>query len=88
MIKLGTKVKDPITGLTGIAVARTEWLYQCVRVGVQPEGLHDGEPIDLQWFDEPGLVVVKDAEKAKAKKIPDRTTGGPMRPVPPARDPK
>lgn len=58
MIGLGARVKDRISGLTGIAVSRTEFLYGCVRVGVQPEALHDGKPIDQVFVDEPQLEVV------------------------------
>ena len=57
-VGLGARVKDPISGLTGIAVSRTEFLYGCVRVGVQPEALHDGKPIDQVFVDEPQLEVV------------------------------
>ena len=36
MIELGEKVKDTITGFTGIATARTDYLYGCIRVEVEP----------------------------------------------------
>lgn len=74
MVKLGDRVKDNITGFEGIAVARTEFLYGCVRVCVQPGKLKDGKTIDAEWFDEQRLDV-----KSAAK------TGGPG-PVPPDRD--
>ncbi len=64
-IKLGTRVKDCITGFTGIAVARTEWVNGCTRYGVQSETLIDGKPGDEHWFDERAL------EKAS------RESGGP-----------
>jgi hypothetical protein len=32
MVKLGSKCRDSITGLEGIATARTEYLYGCVHV--------------------------------------------------------
>jgi hypothetical protein len=57
MIKLGDKVTDKVTGFTGVAVAKTEWLYGCVRWGVQSNTLKDGKPIDCQWFDEKSLDV-------------------------------
>lgn len=58
-INLGDKVKDRITGFTGIVVARTEWLYGCVRCTVQPQETKDGKPVDNQTIDEPQLDVVK-----------------------------
>ena len=74
MIELGSVVRDKITGLQGIAVARTEWVHGCTRYGVQPTKLHEMKPIDPQWFDEPQLEIVQ-AEKPK----PAVTTGGPQR---------
>jgi len=58
MVGLGDRVKDSITGATGIAVARCEWLHGCIRVSVQPEELKDGKPQDLYTVDEPQLEVL------------------------------
>lgn len=71
--KLGDKAKDPITGFTGIVIARTEHLYGCVQCGVKSKELKDGMPINAQWFDEPSLVVLVDLEVEPA----GQTTGGP-----------
>ena len=80
-IKLGDKVKDTITGFTGIAVARLEYLAGCVRISIQPQTLGaDGELIEAEYFDE-GLVELAEAngiEKAKP-------TGG-LRTDPPSRE--
>ena len=54
-IALGDKVKDRITGYTGIVVARTDWLYGCTRFSVQSSELKDGKPIEAEWFDEKAL---------------------------------
>lgn len=56
-IKLGDEVTDKVTGYTGIAIARTEWVYGCVRFGVQSQHLHEGKPIDAVWFDEAELTA-------------------------------
>lgn len=74
MIELGSVVRDKITGLHGVAVARTDWIHGCTRYGVQPTELHEGKPIDPLWFDEPQLEIVR-PEKPK----PAPTTGGPQR---------
>ncbi len=58
-IILGSKVKDNISGFTGMAVARTEWLFGCARIGVQPQNLYEGNPIDPQWFDELQLEILE-----------------------------
>ena len=78
MIKLGSKVRDNITGFTGIATARTEWLHGCARVTVQPQALHDGKPIDPFTFDEEQMEVV---EELPVQVSPDSsaTVGGPKR---------
>jgi hypothetical protein len=48
VVKLGDKVKDRVTGLTGIVIARTDWLNGCIRMTVQPQELKDGKPVDRQ----------------------------------------
>jgi len=42
MIKLGIRVKDSITGYEGVAIARTDWLYGCVRITIQGDLDKDG----------------------------------------------
>ena len=74
-IKLGDKVKDSITGFEGLATAITTWANGCVRVEVTSAELHDGKPIEGQWFDEQRLT-----------EEPVATSGG-SRSAPPSRDP-
>ncbi len=90
MIKfnLGDRLKDTITGCTGIAVSRSEWLNGCIRYEIQNEEPKDGISVESQWFDESQLVLVK----AKAwKPIVEREGKPPegSRPAPQrARDPQ
>lgn len=90
MIELGSRVKDRITGIVGIAVSQTDWLFQCRRIGIQPEKLkEDGSPLDIVWVDEPQVEVIA-AGVIKAERPTKATltkTGGPARAVPPTRDP-
>lgn len=65
-IKLGEKVKDSITGFSGVTIARTDWLYGCVRFGVQTSELHEGKPIDPVWFDEAQLVSIESGQSGSA----------------------
>ena len=65
-IKLGDKVRDNISGLEGIAVARTEWLHGCIRIAVQPEAKDNKVP-DSVTFDEPQLKLVKKIPVLKEK---------------------
>lgn len=71
---IGKLVKDKVTGLTGIVTGRTTWLNGCARVIVQSRDLHDGKPIDAQWFDQPQVVVVEDKPGVKRGQT---RTGGP-----------
>lgn len=73
MIHLGDEVKDIVTGFTGIAIARTEWINKCVRYGVQSQNLRDGKPLEASWFDSEQLQVIKPA----AVVIQKEKTGGP-----------
>lgn len=54
-MKLGDTLTDSITGFTGVAIARTEWLNGCVRWTLQSKELKDGKPIGPECFDEPQL---------------------------------
>lgn len=66
-MKLGDKVKDSVTGFTGIVTARTTFLHGCVRCGVQSDKLKDGKPVDAVWIDEPQLSLVKAAVVKEGK---------------------
>ena len=52
MIKLGDKVKDNITGFTGIVTGKIEYLTGCIQYEIQPEELHECRHIESKWFDE------------------------------------
>jgi len=57
MIELGEVVKDPITGFKGTVVARTEYLWGCISLGILSDVLKDGKPMEWQWFDENRLTL-------------------------------
>lgn len=73
MISLGDKVRCRLTGVTGIATCKQEWLYGCNRWVIQPE-LEEGKqtPPEQLAFDEPQLEVL---EKSVVKQD-DHSTGG------------
>lgn len=85
MIKLGSRVKDLVTGFVGIAVARCDYLNGCIRIGVQPKVDKDGKLPDTIYFDEPQLKTLKE----NVVPVGSKETGGPC-PYPPHkfRDPK
>ena len=70
MVELGIQYVDSITGFEGVAVSRTEYLYGCVRVGLEGHI----KPGEVFWFDEQRLSSSTTA-----------TTGGDM-PSPPSRN--
>ena len=74
-IKLGTKVKDNITGLIGIAVVRSEFLNGCVQYDIQPPLDKDGKIVESVGIDIQQLEVVKQKKNEKVK-IKPSTTGG------------
>ena len=84
-IELGDRVKEKITGYTGIAICVAQWLNGCIRIVVQPEKLKAGDRQEDQNFDVGALDIVKKGVFAPvtltnvpAPKVPaEHTTGGP-----------
>lgn len=75
-LELGTKVKDKVTGYTGIVIGRTEWLYGCRRYTVQSQEMKDGKPVESMAFDEDALeLLTTNNEHVRGHK--PATTGGP-----------
>jgi hypothetical protein len=54
MIELGDRYQDPISGYTGTATARTEFLHETVSVRLT-RGDANGKP-EHEWFPEPRLA--------------------------------
>lgn len=71
----GDKVKDKVTGLKGVIVAITHWLYGCDRLLVQSEEVKDGQPTEPFNVDVKRVELVK---KAAPPPPPPRVTGGPQ----------
>lgn len=79
--ELGDKVKCKITGLSGIVIARSKYLYGCDRVGVQPPMGADGKLPDAMWGDLDSVEVVqKSVVKGHTEKTEVEKTGGPSLP--------
>lgn len=86
MIELGSKVRDLVTGVTGVASARTEWLYGCARIAVDSTDLKkDGKLFETMWLDEQrveevekGFFPLSPAPNSEIKlgsRVKDRVTG-------------
>lgn len=87
VIELGDRVRDPVTGFSGIAVCITTYLHGCIRIGVQPEKPVDGRIVDPQYLDQVQLELVKKTVHVSQvltvgpKPAPEtrRSNGGPAR---------
>jgi hypothetical protein len=78
-IQLGDNVYCVLTGFTGTAVSKTEWLYGCVRIGVLPKELKDGIPQDLVHFDEAQLEKITREKESSTDTDNSESVGGPNR---------
>lgn len=72
MISLGDKVKDTVTGYSGIAVVKCIYLQGCDRFGVQASVDKEGKKPEWEYFDEPQLKVLKKGVIKQGSRI----TGG------------
>ncbi len=64
-IKLGSLVKDSITGFTGIAIGRTEFGFGCIHIRIQAQGLtKEGDPIPVHSFDDQRVEVLEKPTKS------------------------
>lgn len=78
--RLGTRVRDKVTGIEGILTARSEFLNGCVRYTFQPPLDKEGKAPDERWVDVGQLEQVDDGI---ADKIEPKKTGGPTSSRPP-----
>lgn len=76
MIQLGMRAKDRVTGLEGIVIARTEWLYGCTRITIQPEKRNDGTHVDSITIDEPQGIVLNPNTEFTKEKVTEETPPG------------
>ncbi len=80
-IKLGDKVRDPLTGVEGIAYSRITYLQGCDRIGIQMPKVERKEDVPLipnLWeVDEPQLVIMKKGVVACQKFPKEKESGGP-----------
>ncbi len=75
--ELGVLLEDEITGFTGVAICRSQWLYNCNVYALQPKELHEGSPVPNRSFDEPQLIAIETPVPIH----PTNDNGGPEKPV-------
>jgi len=82
VITLGDKVKDRISGFTGIVTTIAHYLNGCARAGVQTSELHEGKPIDTEFFDLAQLEILESGafykENSKSTDYGAKAPGGPQ----------
>jgi hypothetical protein len=72
----GQKVKDMVTGMTGIINGAVIWLNGCKQYSVQPKmEKGDSKKPSSWWIDEQQLVVVRGG--LQDTKVKPKETGGP-----------
>lgn len=76
MAENGDRVRDVITGLEGVVVGTTDYLYGCRRLVVQPPVDKDGKHVDPVWVDEPQVEVIKEGVvRAESKQVAKAPAG-------------
>jgi len=78
-IKLGSVVKDMISGFKGIVTAKSIYLNGCERILVEPQMLKDdGSLINGVWFDVQQIEVVQESTKLNTN-CHTQAIGGPRK---------
>lgn len=72
---IGYRVKDIITGFTGIATAHCVYISGCNQVLVSPGLDKDGKLMGSHWFDEQRLQLVGGKQKRYVKLDNTKTPG-------------
>jgi hypothetical protein len=55
---LGLRVRDKVTGFSGVVASVCFDLYGCIQAGVNPGMAPDGKLMDAMWFDIARLSVI------------------------------
>ncbi len=75
-ILLGQRVRDKVTGLEGVVIARVEHLTGCDTVAIHPGLDKDGKVMDPHWCDFTRCEVI-DATSVMAVPTRKEERGGP-----------
>ena len=74
-IKLGSKVRDKITGFEGIAISHIQYFTGCDQIGITPNVDKDGKIQDTHYFDVTRIDVVEKPLKLNTEA--SKKKGGP-----------
>lgn len=75
--KLGDRVRDKVTGFTGIATAKHEFLAGCIQFSVAPPVKPDGTSTEAMSYDWERLERVDHGINEPDKEVKATPTGGP-----------
>ena len=78
-IRLGSKVRDKVTGFEGITTGYCTYLYGCNQYNIVSRVV-DGKPSECFWFDDGRIELVSDGINAESVK--GTANGGPQRESP------
>jgi len=59
--ELGDTLREKVSGLEGVVMARAQYSTGCIHYGIQSRGLKDGETRGWEWFDQSRLESVSSA---------------------------
>lgn len=90
-IALGSKVRDRVTGFSGIAISKVIYLNGCVQYCIKPPIKDNGTMIEGEYVDSqrvevvgPGVLnVIVDLKDQKSTIDPPASVGGTMSDTPP-----
>ena len=75
-IILGKEYEDKITGFSGIATGKAQYLTGCDQVCLKPKVDKDGKMQDAQWFDDGEIKLI--GKGITAKEVKGSSNGGPQ----------
>lgn len=78
-VKLGQKVKDVITGFTGIITGHVEYISGCNQSLLQPPVKPDGDYVESRWFDDDRMLMVDEKPVELPIENPGFDTAAPRR---------
>jgi hypothetical protein len=70
-VETGDRAKDKVTQIVGIVVVRHDYLYGVARIGIQPEGSHEGKAHEAIHIDLPQAELMEKNVIDKDGMIPD-----------------
>lgn len=85
-IKLGSKVKDVVTGYQGMAVVKTVWINGRISIGIEPTELKEGKVLETNGFDLERVQLIEE-QKPPMSRQNSATSGGPQKDFSPSRTP-